>query len=307
MRRRGEDARSGGENGSPNGQGTNDEEGGDLKRLKSLEGEISEGAWGGSDDDGGLTNQEGMIERIQQQQQKQQQQARKSHLQSSRIGANAMDVERPSVKDEEVDDDVFEEILAGPYWADHCIAQLNVTTSGTVDDAAAATNPRSSTASGSATDAPSVRKALSTDEGDGAAAAAEAAAAIGAAGDATATEESDEEEAAAARGALPPGFRFRPTDEELLFFYLRRRVLNRAMRWHVIADVDLYKLEPWELPGECERALVGARRQPIQRTFVGRPVFSARERGFPKLQVFECTNVATTPSWFSQMKLHRFG
>ncbi|CAI7747394.1 unnamed protein product [Closterium sp. NIES-54] len=49
--------------------------------------------------------------------------------------------------------------------------------------------------------------------------------------------------------SFPPGFRFRPTDEELLCYYLRRRVEGLPIAWNAIGDVDLYKSEPWELPG----------------------------------------------------------
>ncbi|XP_074579052.1 NAC domain-containing protein 53-like [Curcuma longa] len=52
-----------------------------------------------------------------------------------------------------------------------------------------------------------------------------------------------------AAALLAPGFRFHPTDEELVSYYLRRRVCGRALRVDAIAEVDLYKCEPWELPG----------------------------------------------------------
>ncbi|MCO5599244.1 hypothetical protein L7F22_053345 [Adiantum nelumboides] len=48
--------------------------------------------------------------------------------------------------------------------------------------------------------------------------------------------------------ALPPGFRFHPTEEELVGFYLRRRAAGLRLPARVIPDVDLYKHEPWELP-----------------------------------------------------------
>ncbi|TVU27652.1 hypothetical protein EJB05_19148 [Eragrostis curvula] len=54
--------------------------------------------------------------------------------------------------------------------------------------------------------------------------------------------------AAAAEVPLAPGFRFHPTDEELVSYYLRRRILGRRLRVDAIAEVDLYRLEPWELP-----------------------------------------------------------
>lgn len=48
---------------------------------------------------------------------------------------------------------------------------------------------------------------------------------------------------------LPPGFRFHPTDEELVAFYLQRKVSGRKIDWNVIAEIDLYKHDPWDLPG----------------------------------------------------------
>ena len=48
-----------------------------------------------------------------------------------------------------------------------------------------------------------------------------------------------------------PGFRFYPTEEELLSFYLKKRVtgcdqLNLDI---IIPTVQLYHYDPWELPG----------------------------------------------------------
>ncbi|GMI90370.1 Arabidopsis NAC domain containing protein 51, SUPPRESSOR OF GENE SILENCING 1 [Hibiscus trionum] len=47
--------------------------------------------------------------------------------------------------------------------------------------------------------------------------------------------------------ALAPGFRFHPTDEELVSYYLKRKVTNKTVRFNAIADVDIYKHEPWNL------------------------------------------------------------
>lgn len=47
---------------------------------------------------------------------------------------------------------------------------------------------------------------------------------------------------------LGPGFRFHPTDEELVQYYLRRKVRGKAFRFDAISDVDIYKAEPWDLP-----------------------------------------------------------
>lgn len=48
---------------------------------------------------------------------------------------------------------------------------------------------------------------------------------------------------------VPPGFRFHPTDEELVDYYLRRKITSRRIDLDVIKDVDLYKIEPWDLQG----------------------------------------------------------
>ncbi|KAL5219726.1 hypothetical protein ABZP36_024439 [Zizania latifolia] len=53
---------------------------------------------------------------------------------------------------------------------------------------------------------------------------------------------------------LPPGFRFHPTDEELVVHYLCRKVARQPLPVPIIAEVDLYKLDPWDLP---EKALFG--------------------------------------------------
>uniref|UniRef100_A0A0E0JD39 NAC domain-containing protein n=1 Tax=Oryza punctata TaxID=4537 RepID=A0A0E0JD39_ORYPU len=47
---------------------------------------------------------------------------------------------------------------------------------------------------------------------------------------------------------LPAGFRFHPTDEELLLHYLRKRAAAAPCPAPVIAEVDIYKFNPWELP-----------------------------------------------------------
>ncbi|GJV15110.1 NAC domain-containing protein 92-like protein [Tanacetum coccineum] len=47
---------------------------------------------------------------------------------------------------------------------------------------------------------------------------------------------------------LPPGFRFHPTDEELISYYLFPKVSDTSFTSLAIGDVDLNKVEPWELP-----------------------------------------------------------
>ncbi|KAL8130503.1 hypothetical protein V2J09_019658 [Rumex salicifolius] len=47
---------------------------------------------------------------------------------------------------------------------------------------------------------------------------------------------------------LPPGFRFHPTDEELVVYYLDRKITGKKIELEIIPEVDLYKCEPWDLP-----------------------------------------------------------
>uniref|UniRef100_A0A0E0PML5 NAC domain-containing protein n=1 Tax=Oryza rufipogon TaxID=4529 RepID=A0A0E0PML5_ORYRU len=65
----------------------------------------------------------------------------------------------------------------------------------------------------------------------------------------------DQEEAAAAvagdsheNDLVMPGFRFHPTEEELIEFYLRRKVEGRRFNVELITFLDLYRFDPWELP-----------------------------------------------------------
>ncbi|XP_043689336.1 transcription factor JUNGBRUNNEN 1-like isoform X2 [Telopea speciosissima] len=47
---------------------------------------------------------------------------------------------------------------------------------------------------------------------------------------------------------LLPGFRFHPTDEELVGFYLRRKVEKKPISIELIKQIDIYKYDPWDLP-----------------------------------------------------------
>ncbi|KAK8953961.1 NAC transcription factor NAM-B2 [Platanthera zijinensis] len=69
---------------------------------------------------------------------------------------------------------------------------------------------------------------------------------------------------------LPAGFRFHPTDQELISCYLNNKITDSLpSEWEIIADIDLYKFNPWELP---ERAFFGEREWFF---------FSPRERKYP--------------------------
>ncbi|KAK8546971.1 hypothetical protein V6N13_099716 [Hibiscus sabdariffa] len=45
-----------------------------------------------------------------------------------------------------------------------------------------------------------------------------------------------------------PGFRFHPTDEELVGFYLKRKVQQQPLSMELIKQLDIYKYDPWDLP-----------------------------------------------------------
>ncbi|CAN0853210.1 NAC domain-containing protein 10 [Linum grandiflorum] len=61
--------------------------------------------------------------------------------------------------------------------------------------------------------------------------------------------------------SLPPGFRFHPTDQELLIYYLKQKISsspsssspamsvdNCSDQVSLIADINIYKFNPWDLP-----------------------------------------------------------
>ncbi|CAD5177014.1 unnamed protein product [Musa acuminata subsp. malaccensis] len=68
---------------------------------------------------------------------------------------------------------------------------------------------------------------------------------------------------------LPPGFRFHPTDEELITHYLTHKITEADFDARAIAEVDLTKSEPWDLP---EKAKLGEKEWYF---------FSLRDRKYP--------------------------
>lgn len=47
-----------------------------------------------------------------------------------------------------------------------------------------------------------------------------------------------------------PGFRFHPTDEELVEYYLKNKIQQKSLPVQLIIQLDIYKYEPWDLPSE---------------------------------------------------------
>ncbi|KAL3641809.1 hypothetical protein CASFOL_012624 [Castilleja foliolosa] len=51
---------------------------------------------------------------------------------------------------------------------------------------------------------------------------------------------------------VPPGFRFHPTEEELVGYYLKRKINSLKIDLDVIIDIDLYRIEPWDIQDRCK-------------------------------------------------------
>lgn len=47
---------------------------------------------------------------------------------------------------------------------------------------------------------------------------------------------------------LPPGFRFYPSDEELVCHYLYKKIANEDVLKGTLVEIDLHTCEPWQLP-----------------------------------------------------------
>ncbi|KAL9228604.1 hypothetical protein vseg_004163 [Gypsophila vaccaria] len=63
-------------------------------------------------------------------------------------------------------------------------------------------------------------------------------------------EMSKEAEISIAASSMFPGFKFSPTDEELILYYLHNKLLGFENCVQVISEVDLCKYEPWDLPAK---------------------------------------------------------
>ncbi|XP_077240092.1 NAC domain-containing protein 105-like [Tasmannia lanceolata] len=50
---------------------------------------------------------------------------------------------------------------------------------------------------------------------------------------------------------VPPGFRFHPTEEELVGYYLTRKIASQNIDLRIIKEIDLYRIEPWDLQDRC--------------------------------------------------------
>ncbi|WVZ95585.1 hypothetical protein U9M48_041329 [Paspalum notatum var. saurae] len=85
---------------------------------------------------------------------------------------------------------------------------------------------------------------------------------------------------------VPPGFRFHPTEEELVGYYLARKVASQKIDLDIIREVDLYRIEPWDLQERCsyygggggqpDAAAAAAAEEPTEYYF-----FSYKDRKYP--------------------------
>ncbi|RVX13313.1 NAC domain-containing protein 30 [Vitis vinifera] len=51
---------------------------------------------------------------------------------------------------------------------------------------------------------------------------------------------------------VPPGFRFHPTEQELVDYYLKRKINSLKIDLDVIIEIDLYRMEPWDIQDRCK-------------------------------------------------------
>ncbi|KAJ1266777.1 hypothetical protein BS78_07G004400 [Paspalum vaginatum] len=83
--------------------------------------------------------------------------------------------------------------------------------------------------------------------------------------------------------AVPPGFRFHPTEEELVGYYLARKVASQKIDLDIIREVDLYRIEPWDLQERC--SYYGGGGQPDAAAAAEEPTeyyfFSYKDRKYP--------------------------
>ncbi|CAN4099013.1 unnamed protein product [Withania somnifera] len=54
----------------------------------------------------------------------------------------------------------------------------------------------------------------------------------------------------ASASSMFPGFRFSPTDEELISYYLKKKLEGSDKCVEVISEVEIWKHEPWDLPAK---------------------------------------------------------
>jgi hypothetical protein len=70
---------------------------------------------------------------------------------------------------------------------------------------------------------------------------------------------------------MPVGFRFQPTDEELVGFYLLNKVRGEDVGWDGIREIDVYgEKAPWQFCGDQEKLYIFTRLKKLGKNRVGR-------------------------------------
>ncbi|RRT76241.1 hypothetical protein B296_00023818 [Ensete ventricosum] len=102
-----------------------------------------------------------------------------------------------------------------------------------------------------------------------------------------------------------PGFRFHPTEEELLEFYLKHMIRGKKLQLEVITTINIYRHDPWELPG---LARIGEREwyfyvpRDRKQASGGRPSRTTK-RGFWKATGYDRpVRSAADPKWLIGLK-----
>ncbi|VAI38858.1 unnamed protein product [Triticum turgidum subsp. durum] len=109
---------------------------------------------------------------------------------------------------------------------------------------------------------------------------------------------------------LPPGFRFHPTDDELVEHYLCRKAAGQRLPVPIIAEVDLYRFDPWALP---DRALFGTREwyffTPRDRKYPNgsRPNPAASKKGSLRLDDWVLCRLYNKKNEWEKMQLQQQG
>ncbi|KAF9686833.1 hypothetical protein SADUNF_Sadunf02G0030800 [Salix dunnii] len=79
---------------------------------------------------------------------------------------------------------------------------------------------------------------------------------------------------------LPPGFRFYPSDEELVCHYLYKKITNEEVLKGTLVEIDLHTCEPWQLPGRCKGPVAYCLSVRLQ---------ESNKKPMPALQLFNAT------------------
>ncbi|KAF0895599.1 hypothetical protein E2562_013908 [Oryza meyeriana var. granulata] len=86
-----------------------------------------------------------------------------------------------------------------------------------------------------------------------------------------------EESSASESYRVPPGFRFHPTEEELVGYYLARKVQAMDLVGGIIQELDLCSIEPWDLQARCSSWQQAAEQEQEQEWYF----FSYKDRKYP--------------------------